>query len=124
MIVKNIKDLRENSIEWGNGISTRFLLEKDNLGFTVTHTTINAGSVSKMEYKNHLEACYCIDGEGEVEDEFGNKQIISEGVLYALDKHDKHILRAKTALKLICFFTPALTGNEKHELSKTGFSSY
>lgn len=89
MIVKHLVNIKKNSIKWGNGVSARFLLKKDKIGFTVTHTTINAGSISKMEYKNHLEACYCIEGEGEIEDEFGNKQNILKGTLYALDKHDK-----------------------------------
>jgi len=122
MIIKHLKEL--NPVHWGNGTSARFLTEKDKMGFTVTHTIINPGSESRMEYKKHLEACYCIKGEGEIEDEFGNKSIITEGMFYALDKHDKHIERAKTELHLICFFSPALRGDEKHALSKEGFSSY
>ena len=35
--------------------------------------------------------------------------------IYALDKHDKHILRAKTDMRLICVFHPALTGEEVHD---------
>ena len=122
MIIKNLKELK--AVQWGNGTSTRFLVDRDKMGFTVTYTIINQGSESKMEYKNHLEAGYCIEGEGEVEDEFGNKNKISKGTLYALDKHDKHTLRAKTELKLICFFSPALKGDEKHELSDSGYSTY
>lgn len=122
MIVKNVNGL--DHINWGNGTSVRFLTEKDNMGFTMTHTIIYPGSESKLEYKKHLEACYCIKGHGEVEDEFGNKNAITEGTFYALNQHDKHILRAKTELHLVCCFTPALKGDEKHQLSKTGFSAY
>lgn len=122
MIIKNLKNLKPEN--WGNGESSRFLLKEDRMGFSVTHTTVNAGSESKMEYKKHLEACYCIEGEGEIEDEKGDKYPISKGKLYALDKHDKHTLRAKTKMTLICFFIPALKGDEKHKLSDSGYSNY
>ena len=35
--------------------------------------------------------------------------------MYVLDRHDPHIVRAKTDLRLICIFTPALTGHENHD---------
>lgn len=60
-----------------------------------------------------MEACYCIDGEGEVECD-GQLFLIKAGTMYALDKNDKHILRAKTNMKLVCVFVPALKGQEKH----------
>jgi L-ectoine synthase len=34
-----------------------------------------------------------------------------------LDHHEAHILRATTDLRIICVFTPALTGQEKHDAS-------
>ncbi len=37
------------------------------------------------------------------------------GTMYVLDQHDPHIIRAETDLRLICIFTPALTGQEKHD---------
>ena len=58
-----------------------------------------------------------MEGEGEVEvlePEPGIYQI-KPGTLYALDKHARHILRAKTPLKLICVFRPPLTGLEVHD---------
>ncbi|UEC42518.1 MAG: L-ectoine synthase [Methanothrix sp.] len=40
---------------------------------------------------------------------------ISPGTLYILDRHDRHLLRAKTALKLACVFNPPLVGDEVHD---------
>ena len=39
---------------------------------------------------------------------------ISPGTMYALDQHDRHILRAHTNMALVCVFWPALTGVERH----------
>ena len=52
-----------------------------------------------MEYKHHLETNYCVSGEGEVEDlATGQVFQIRPGTVYALDKHDAHIMRARTEL--------------------------
>jgi len=41
---------------------------------------------------------------------------IEPGTLYALDKHDGHILKAHTELKLVCAFNnPPGTGRELHD---------
>ena len=70
MFVRSLNDVEatENYVHWGNGTSHRLLTEKDKMGFTVCHTIVRAGTQSELHYRNHLEACYCIDGEGEVED--------------------------------------------------------
>lgn len=88
------------------------------MGYSLTDTVVDAGSESLLEYKNHMEACYCIDGEGEVEDMDGNVYPLTPGTVYALDKHDRHYLRAKTTMRLICVFTPALRGHEAHRLDE------
>lgn len=126
MIIRKLSEIAntERDMAWGNGQSRRFLLAQDGMGYTLTDTIIDAGSESLLEYKNHLEACYCIEGEGEVEDMDGNVYPIVPGTMYALDKHDKHYLRANTTLRLICVFVPALRGTERHSLSGEGSSSY
>ena len=69
-----------------------------------------------MWYKNHIESVYCVGGEGEVENVATGEVVpLSDGTLYCLDDHDKHILRATTDLRLICVFTPALIGPELHD---------
>jgi len=124
MIVRNRSEVKV--VEWGNGLSYRFLLEPDNMGFTVTHTVVRAGTKSQLEYKRHLEACYCIAGRGVVLTADGDvSHIIEPGVIYALDQYDAHFLIAdpETDLELVCVFNPPLQGNERHNLDR-GFSHY
>ncbi len=118
MIIRSLDDIvgTDRDVFWGNGQSRRFLIEKDGMGYSLTDTVIEAGTESLLEYKNHMEACYCIEGEGEVEDMQGNKFVIKPGTMYALDKHDKHYLRASKTMRLVCMFTPPLKGDESHNL--------
>ncbi|MEV4315399.1 ectoine synthase [Actinocrispum sp. NPDC049592] len=124
MIIRHIDDVK--TVEWGNGLSRRFLLESDGMGYTVTDTLVRAGTKSHLEYRNHLEACYCIEGSGEVVDMAGNSFPITPGTIYALDKHDPHYLIASPHedLRLVCMFTPALRGDEAHNLDSDEFSEY
>jgi L-ectoine synthase len=114
------------TVEWGNGLSRRFLLERDGMGYTLTDTIVRAGSRSAMQYRNHLEACYCIAGRGEVVDTNGQSHPLEAGTLYALDQHDAHYLCAHPGedMRLICVFTPALRGSERHNLAGDEFSQY
>lgn len=43
-------------VEWGGGTSERLLTAKDNMGYAVAHTVVRAGTESKLQYRNHLEA--------------------------------------------------------------------
>lgn len=117
MIVKQLNDIvgTELDVQAETWISRRLLLQKDNMGFSMNDTIIKAGTETKMWYKNHLEAVYCIEGEGEVEVVGGKTFPIRPGTIYALDQHDRHILRAKTELRMICVFNPPLTGRETHD---------
>jgi len=124
MIIRTIESVP--SIEWGNGRSRRFLLHSDSMGYTLTDTIVRAGTKSRLEYRNHLEACYCIEGEGEVVDMDGNSHPIRPGTMYALDQNDAHFLIAApdVDLRLVCVFSPALHGDERHRLDSTEFSHY
>jgi L-ectoine synthase len=96
--------------------SRRLLLRSDGMGFSLHDTLIHAGTETNMWYQNHLEAVYCIEGEGELVDlATGETHAIGAGTLYALDRHDRHLLRAKTALRMVCVFNPPLTGHEVHD---------
>lgn len=96
--------------------STRLLLKDDNMGFSFHITTIYAGSEIPMHYRNHLETVYCMSGEGEVETlDDGKVYPIKPGTVYNLDKHDRHILRGKTEMKMACVFNPPVTGREVHD---------
>lgn len=124
MIIRNINEVK--TVEWGNGLSRRFLVAADGMGYTVTDTIVRAGTKSRIEYRNHLEACYCIEGSGEVVDADGTSHPIVPGTLYALDQHDPHDLVASSQedLRLVCVFSPALRGDEAHQLDRLGFSEY
>jgi len=97
------------------------LLNGDRMGFSFHITTIYAGSETPIWYKNHLEAVYCMAGEGEVEvladGERSRTYVIRPGTLYALNAHDRHKLRATSDLTLACVFNPALHGKEVHDAS-------
>lgn len=97
--------------------SRRLLLAADGLGYSLHDTVVTEGTEQHLHYKNHIESNYCIAGEGEVEDvATGEVHAIAPGTLYVLDRHEAHILRAtKGDLRLICIFTPALTGHEVHD---------
>lgn len=119
MIVRNLQDAEKSARRIvspdGNWESTRLLLASDGMGFSFHITTIYAGADFRMHYQNHVEAVYCISGEGEVETEAdGKKYPVRPGTLYNLDQHDKHTLRAFTELKLVCVFNPPLHGTETH----------
>ncbi|MBW4721899.1 ectoine synthase [Saccharothrix obliqua] len=124
MIVRAKADVEP--VEWGNGLSYRFLVEADNMGFTVAHTMVRAGSKSPLHYRRHLEACYCIAGRGQVVTGDGVAHNIEPGVIYALNEHDEHFLIAgpEEDLELISVFNPALRGDERHHLDSGGFSHY
>lgn len=95
--------------------STRLLLKNDEMGFSFHITTIYEGANLHLHYQNHLESVYCISGEGEIEDlGTGQTHPIAPGTIYALDQHDKHILRAKSEMKMACVFNPPLNGKEVH----------
>ena len=87
------------------------------MGFSFHETIIYAGTETMIWYKNHLEAVYCVEGEGELETIIDGKVYsIKPGTMYALNKHDKHYLRAfEEDLRLLCVFNPALTGDEIHD---------
>lgn len=126
MIVRTLREIvgTERDVNWGNGQSRRFLLERDGMGFAMMETLILAGTNIFIQYRNHLEACYCLEGEGEIADSDGNRYPISPGTLYALDKHDPHHLRAWTDMRLISVFNPPIRGNERHDLGGSETSSY
>ncbi len=83
--------------------------------FPSTSPRSRRGSEHTFHYKNHFESVYCISGEGEIEDlATGEVHQITPGVMYALNLHDKHTLRARKELVLACCFNPPVTGTEVH----------
>lgn len=96
--------------------SVRWLLKSDGMGFSFHETTFPPGLEFDMWYKHHLEAVFCYQGEGTlVNRDTGEEHKIEPGTVYALDNHDRHTLKAKSELKLVCAFNPPVTGRETHD---------
>jgi L-ectoine synthase len=119
MIVKKLNDIigSEHDVDDKNWNSRRLLLKKDGMGFSLHDTIIRAGTETHIWYQNHLEAVYCIEGEGEVElVKDGSIHPVKAGTVYALDEHDEHLLRAfSTDMRMVCVFNPPVTGKEVHD---------
>ena len=117
MIVRDYNEARnsERRVTAEGWESVRLLLKGDQMGFSFHITTIFKDAELHLHYKNHFESVYCISGEGSIEDcATGEVHEIRPGVMYALDKHDKHILRGKTEMVMACCFNPPVTGKEVH----------
>jgi len=118
MIVRSLDEVTgtERDVHGEGWRSQRLLLRRDGLGFSLHDTTVAAGAEMELEYRNHLEACYCLEGEAEITDlASGERHTIGPGTVYALDQHDRHTIRVVSELRLVCVFNPALTGAETHD---------
>lgn len=120
MIVRKLQDAEKGNrkIVSKGWDSTRLLLKNDGMGFSFHITTIYKDAELPMHYQNHLESVYCISGKGSIEDvATGEVHAITPGVMYALNLHDKHILRAEEEMKMACVFNPPLHGREVHNVN-------
>jgi len=119
MIVRNVKDVigTKDEVRTETWVSRRVLLKNDGMGFSFHETIIFPGTETHIHYKNHLEAVWVIEGDGEIETlADGKKYALEPGVVYALGQHDEHLLRGgKEALRVLCVFNPPLTGLEVHD---------
>lgn len=122
MIVRHLNDRigSEFDVDTKTWSSKRLLVKSDNVGFSLHDTTIKAGTETGIWYKNHVEAVYCIQGEGEIEVlESGEIYPITSGTLYVLNGHEKHLLRGTTEMRMICVFNPPTSGREVHDTEGT-----
>ena len=118
MIVRTLDEIdsSDRAVKGPTFTSRRFLLAKDGMGFSFHDTVLYEGTETLIWYKHHLEAVYCIEGEGELEVlPDGPTYQIKPGTMYALNGHEKHYLRARKQLRMMCVFNPALTGKEVHD---------
>ena len=118
MIVRTLTEIsgtdRETNAEtWA---SRRLLLKGDGMGFSLHDTVLYAGTTTEMEYQNHLEAVYCIEGKGRLKDLSNDKEYsIEPGMMYALSGNERHILIAEEQLRMVCVFNPPIVGPETHD---------
>ncbi|HKI61681.1 MAG TPA: ectoine synthase [Mariprofundaceae bacterium] len=120
MIVRSLEEIentdRDVRAHNGNWESRRLILNNDAVGFSLHDTIIHAGTETLLWYKHHIEAVYCIEGEGEVETTENSKSYpIKAGTVYLLNGNERHWLRARTTMRMVCVFNPAVTGNEVHD---------
>ncbi len=117
MIVKHLNEIidTKHDIDTATWNSRRLLLRSDGMGFSLHDTIIKAGTETLIWYRHHVEAVYCIEGEGEIEVVGGAAYPISPGMMYALNGHEKHLLRARSQMRMVCVFNPPLTGEEVHD---------
>jgi len=118
MIVRNLEDIRKSDrhVQGKGWVSDRLLLKDDRMGFSFHVTTMFAGEELHMHYQNHLEAVLVLQGSGTIED-LGTGEIheLKPGVMYALNAHDRHIVRPVEDILCACTFNPPVTGREVHD---------
>jgi L-ectoine synthase len=113
---KILEEEKDRVVSDANWTSVRMLLAQDGMGFSFHITFLEAGSEHTFEYKNHFESVYCMQGSGSITDiATGETHEIKPGVMYALNKHDRHVLRAEEELVMACVFNPPVTGTEVHQ---------
>ncbi len=118
MIVRTIDEIAgtDRDVSGTGWRSRRIVRRDDGMEHSVHYTEVLAGSEQTLWYKHHYETNLCIAGEGEVVDlATGTTYAIRPGTMYALDQHDRHVLRAHTDVTLVCTFWPALAGTETHD---------
>jgi L-ectoine synthase len=117
VIVRSVKEVEGTDLdvrgeEWR---ATRLFVRDDGLGFSLSETTVKRGAEMNLWYKHHQEACFVIEGEAEItERDSGVVHRIGPGSAYA-PQHDRHAIRVIEPLRLVCVFSPALSGRETHD---------
>jgi L-ectoine synthase len=117
VIVRTLEELidTDRDVRGDGWRARRHFVKADGLGFSLSETIVNDGAEMNLWYKHHEEACFVIEGSAEItERETGVTHRIGPGDAYA-PRHDRHTIRVLEALRLVCVFTPALTGHETHD---------
>lgn len=120
MLIRKLRDIRasDRNVKSDGWEAARLLLKDDGMGFSMHVTTLYAGAELHMHYQNHLEAVLVLKGNGTIEDlGTGETHELRAGSLYALNEHDKHILRPEVEMLTVCVFNPPVTGREVHDES-------
>ena len=119
MIVRTLEECQntERDVKGGNWRSVRMSLKDDNMGFAFNITTIYAGTETPIHYQNHLEAVYCMAGNGEIETvDDGKVYKIEPGTLYLLDSRGRDT-GALVALELATGVSRVLFEDERADLA-------
>jgi L-ectoine synthase len=118
MIVRSLRDIEdtERDVRTPNWRSKRLVLAREQVGFSMHETVLEAGSVNDFWYAHHVEAVFVVAGEGELLDkETGITYQLGPGSMYLLDGHEHHQLRPTSQMRTVCVFNPPVTGREVHD---------
>ncbi|MFC4334612.1 ectoine synthase [Salininema proteolyticum] len=125
MLVKRLSDIEgtdqdvlgnDRDKAEGTWRSRRLLLARDRVGFSMHDTVLYAGTSTTMQYANHTEAVYIIEGKAKLTDhETGDVHQLAPGTLYLLNGGEKHTLDIDEDLRCVCVFNPPVTGREVHD---------
>ena len=116
MFVMSEDDTHKLMISHGRTPVSRYLLLKDECGFTVSTPRSTAGGESNLWYKNHVEANYVLDGEMTLEEvATGQTWDLSPGAIYVVGPNDRHKSRRKTNTYVLSVFNPPIHGHETHD---------
>lgn len=117
MIVRTLDQITgtEHDVRGDGWRARRHFTRSDGLGFSLSETTVEGGRTMQLRYKHHQEACFVIEGEAILtERDTGVTHRIGPGDAYA-PGHDRHTVEVLSPLRLVCVFSPALTGRETHD---------
>jgi L-ectoine synthase len=117
VLVRTLDEITDgaNDVRGDGWRARRHFVRSDGLGFSMSETSVEAGREMQIWYRHHQEACYVIEGAAEItERNTGTVHRIGPGDAYA-PGHDRHTIRVLEPLRLVCVFSPALTGQETHD---------
>ncbi|MAA98302.1 MAG: hypothetical protein CMN87_12795 [Stappia sp.] len=112
---------------WGNGQSRRLLVKSDGFGFALCQTLGNQDTDSPLQYRNHFESCYYVQGSGKYVWESGSHPIDTNGAgatAFIMNRNDAHRMVVDDPSICISVFSPAIEGHESHDFSAGSSSSY
>lgn len=117
MIIRTLDDITgtDHDVSGDGWRARRHFTRADGLGFSMSETIVEGGRTMQLWYKHHQEACFVIEGSAEItERDTGATHRIGPGDAYA-PQHDRHTIHVLEPLRLVCVFSPALTGTETHD---------
>ena len=116
MIIRNVADVigTARDVHGDGWKSRRLVLAGEGADYSVHETTLEEGIRLRFEYERHRETVYCVEGEGTLQDVGADQVVtITPGCLYSAGVGEEHVITAHTEMKLVCVFTPALSGTEE-----------
>lgn len=97
--------------------TVRFLLASDAAGASVADIVLQPGIEEGYGYADRTEIAYCIEGDAVLTDPTGAEHHIAPGTMWVARPGESFRFKATQPTRLICVFTPPLSGEE------TGFAA-